>query len=891
MLDLLYSVIIYPIVIILEFSFVFAQKIFKETGFSIVFISLAVSVLCLPLYMVAEKWQQIEREIIKKLKPKTDKIKNVFKGDEQYMILSAYYKQNHYHPIYSLRSSFGLLIQVPFFIAAYYYISHLDLIKGVSFTFIKDLGAPDELFSIGNFKINILPVAMTFITCISSFIYTKGLLTRDKIQLYGMAAIFLILLYNSPSALVLYWTMNNVFSLIKNLYIRIQYKYKHYFLLGLFSLSFILLAIFCYIKYSYNIKGLRIAQLSVIIAIIPWVFVIFKNKISSLLNIVEYDNNKTFPVFLSSIILIWFLLGLFIPSQLIASSPQEFSFLDKYNSPLYFLYNTSIKAFGMFIFLPVLIYFLFSNKIKYYMSFLLFTFSIGMLINVFLFSGNYGNISLDFIFSSSIYHSNKEILINLLILILPFLIAFFLFKQKNRNFILIPVFLFIFSITSISCLNIIKINNGYKELGKYYVKEQNEIKNVSPIFSLSKTENNIVIIMLDRCISVFIPYIFEESPELNSIYSGFTYYPNTVSFNGFTLISSPAAFGGYEYSPLEINKKDETPLVKKHNEALLLLPHILTENNFNVTVTDPPYANNNWIGDLSIYDNYPNVKSYITDSNYTDIWLSENELNLPSTSEVVKRNMFLYSLFRALPLFFRQPMYTEGNWFAPFSMHSLRLTLNGYAVLDFLPRLTNITENPEKNALIMVNNTTHKNVFLQAFDYKPSLTITNYGTSRFAKENAYHTTAAAIKRLADWFVYLKNENVYNNTKIILFSDHGPEANYVTKLGLEFNPDQFNAFLMVKDFNSSDEIKTDFTFMSNADIPSITLENIVNNPINPFTGNSISTEMKKEPLYINMYRSTHHTPGNDNQFGVNPEKDYYVHDNIFIKENWKRASEK
>ena len=31
-----------------------------------------------------------------------------------------------------------------------------------------------------------------------------------------MAVLFLILLYNSPAGLVLYWTLNNVFSLIKH---------------------------------------------------------------------------------------------------------------------------------------------------------------------------------------------------------------------------------------------------------------------------------------------------------------------------------------------------------------------------------------------------------------------------------------------------------------------------------------------------------------------------------------------------------------------------------------------------------------------------------------------------------------------------------------------------
>ncbi|MDR3312386.1 MAG: hypothetical protein LBS64_04570, partial [Spirochaetaceae bacterium] len=45
---------IFPIAQIIEFVFVFAEKIFKETGLSVIAISAAISVLTLPLYAVAD---------------------------------------------------------------------------------------------------------------------------------------------------------------------------------------------------------------------------------------------------------------------------------------------------------------------------------------------------------------------------------------------------------------------------------------------------------------------------------------------------------------------------------------------------------------------------------------------------------------------------------------------------------------------------------------------------------------------------------------------------------------------------------------------------------------------------------------------------------------------
>ena len=57
---------------------------------------------------------------------------------------------------------------------------------------------------------------MTGINLISAFVFTRGIDKSEKLQLYGLSALFLVLLYNSPAALVFYWTMSNVFSLGKS---------------------------------------------------------------------------------------------------------------------------------------------------------------------------------------------------------------------------------------------------------------------------------------------------------------------------------------------------------------------------------------------------------------------------------------------------------------------------------------------------------------------------------------------------------------------------------------------------------------------------------------------------------------------------------------------------
>jgi YidC/Oxa1 family membrane protein insertase len=857
--------------------------VFKETGLSIVCVSAAVSISCLPLYMVAEKWQKTERDIQKRLAPKIAKIKTFSKGDEQYMLLSAYYRQNHYHPVYALRSSVGLLIQIPFFIAAYSYLSHLELLKGSSFLFIADLGKPDKLLPIIG-GINLLPVLMTLINITAGAVYARGFGLRDKVQLYGMAIVFLVLLYNSPSGLVLYWTLNNIFSLFKNIYIKIKYHGKHLILFAIIS--------FCCFIFSYHtifslhgairVRNL-IAVLSIIIGIFPWIALLFLKQKNKINYISPWTQKETLFLYVSSLLVIFTAAGVFIPSMLIASSPQEFSFIDTITSPLYFIYLTFIQAFGLFLLWPSVIYFLFSENVKKIFSIFAVVFSFSVLFNIFLFPGNYGPISKEMVFSGNATHNLKEIILNFSILTLVSLIILFIYLKGVKKILLFSNTTLFASLLLFSTINIFKISGEFNKLSSYYIPETIDEETLNPIFSFSKSGKNVIVIMLDMAQSSFIPYIFEESPELNQSFSGFVYYPNTVSFNGWTRGGAPPIFGGYEYTPKGINNRPDISLSRKFNEALLLLPRLFSTASFSAAITDPPYADDNWIPNLEIFNDEINISSYITDGVYTDIWLNRNNIILPPNSEVLKRNILWYSIFRQFPLAFRQGIYFKGSWCAPYSNFRMRMFINGYSVLDLLPELTNIADSNENFAILMTNNTTHENLFLQAPSYTPQFVVTNYGSGRFCKEDWYHVNASAIKRLSDFFNFLKLNDIYDNTRIIIVSDHARlESSYVTRTSLPFHLEQFNSVLLFKDFNEKGNLRTDMSFMSTADVPSLAIEGILENPINPFTGNSVTAGAKKDPLLILIRRLENK---NENEILITPHNSYYVQENIFDEKNW------
>jgi len=885
MSSIFYNIFIHPIFLLIEFIFVFTEKLFKTTGFSIVFVSIVINSICIPLYLFAEKFQNMERIKQKSMASKIKQIKSIFKGDEQYLILSTFYRQNKYHPIFALRSLFGILFQIPFFIAAYIFFSNFDLLNETSFLLIKNLAKPDALLKIFG-GINILPIVMTVINIFSSSIYVHNLNLKDKIQLYSVSILFFVLLYDSSSALVIYWTINNIFSLLKNIYLNITFKNKKYLIYFMISAVTFFISWYTYFILQDNLKTrILISSISLIIGLFPWSI----SSLSKILIKIKHtflSQNDLFSVLITSILLLWLISGLFIPSILISSSPQEFSYINNVNNPLFFIFFTFLQSFGLFLLWPLIIFLLFSKNIKYWLSVLLVILAYSSLINVLFFSGNYGPISSDLVFTEgSVDHGLIESLPNIIIIIFLSLFIILVFFRGYTKFITLLNSFIIISILVFSGINIQIINNEYKKLTSYYLTEYKTATELSPIFNLSKNGQNVIVIMLDMAESVFLPFIFEENNYLKSKYDGFVYYPNTVSFNGWTTGGAPPIFGGYEYTPFGMNKRPNLTHNDKTNESLLLLPRLFSNSGFSITITDPPYADSNWIPDLRIYGNEKNLKSYITDGAYTDLWLNKNNLILPKQSKVLERNILWYSFFRQSPLLFRKEIYFSGSWCATFSTHLMRLFINGYSVLDFLSDLTDYESSDQDSLILFTNNTTHEPLFLQAPDYRPAVNITNYGKSIFNKETRYHINSSALISFSKYLDFLKSNDLYDNSRIIIVSDHGClHATFVTRTNLPFHVDQFNPLLLVKDFNARGEIITDMRFMTNADVPLLAMKDIIENPSNPFTGESIELDYKKEPQLILIDRVRLKDKG---EIIINQKNSYYVHEDIFKVNNWIR----
>ena len=70
-----YNLIIYPISQLLEFFYQFLYEATDKEAVAVIGLSFAVTLCTLPLYMVAESWQEKEREIQKNMAFRTERIK------------------------------------------------------------------------------------------------------------------------------------------------------------------------------------------------------------------------------------------------------------------------------------------------------------------------------------------------------------------------------------------------------------------------------------------------------------------------------------------------------------------------------------------------------------------------------------------------------------------------------------------------------------------------------------------------------------------------------------------------------------------------------------------------------------------------------------------------
>lgn len=179
-------------------------------GLAIIFLTVIVRTAIWPLY--AKSTRSMKR--MSKLQPEMAKLKEKYADDPNRMNqeMMKLYKTYGVNP---LGGCLPMLIQLPIFFGFYRMLQYAVELRHQGFLWVDDLSQPDTLAVIGGIPINLLPIVMAITSFIQMAMTPKtGDKTQQRMMMF-MPFMFFFFCYSFASALALYWTTTNIFSIVQ----------------------------------------------------------------------------------------------------------------------------------------------------------------------------------------------------------------------------------------------------------------------------------------------------------------------------------------------------------------------------------------------------------------------------------------------------------------------------------------------------------------------------------------------------------------------------------------------------------------------------------------------------------------------------------------------------
>ena len=155
------------------------------------------------------------------LSPKMTELRAKYKDDPTKMNeeLMKLYKQYGVNPF---GGCLPMLVQIPIFFGFYSMLGSAIELRNSQFLWIHDLSQPDTIAHLLGFPINLLPILMAGTMVWQMAISPQSGDASQQRIMYFMPVIFLTFCYNYASGLALYWTTQNIFSIVQLYWTRNQ---------------------------------------------------------------------------------------------------------------------------------------------------------------------------------------------------------------------------------------------------------------------------------------------------------------------------------------------------------------------------------------------------------------------------------------------------------------------------------------------------------------------------------------------------------------------------------------------------------------------------------------------------------------------------------------------
>lgn len=184
-------------------------------GWAIVIMTILLRLPFVPLSIFSRK----KMEEYQRFQPTIQRIRQKYKHDirMQNQELMKFHADHNLSTATPLLGCLPLLIQMPILFALYRVLgNYLDLYQAPFFGWIVDLSAKDPYY--------VIPVLMG-VTMLWQQAMTPSSDEKQKIMMYFVSIVMTVLFANFPVGLVLYWTMNNILTLMEDYFRKYVLRY------------------------------------------------------------------------------------------------------------------------------------------------------------------------------------------------------------------------------------------------------------------------------------------------------------------------------------------------------------------------------------------------------------------------------------------------------------------------------------------------------------------------------------------------------------------------------------------------------------------------------------------------------------------------------------------
>lgn len=378
----------------------------------------------------------------------------------------------------------------------------------------------------------------------------------------------------------------------------------------------------------------------------------------------------------------------------------------------------------------------------------------------------------------------------------------------------------------------------------------------------SPTHPNVLIVFLDRFMGSYVESITQTDPNLLERLSGFTWYPRTVSAGHASIAGLHPMLGGYDYTPVEMNARNRL-LSELSVEAFSILPYNFAKQGYHVNLIGPRGMGFTMEGDCDALQidgvTCTSIPKSVVSRRAKQMGFGQNHLAKSNYTDL----LVLLGSMRSAPYTIKGVLFDKGPW-RPFLDQSAETTFREWAQLQAFEEMS-LTTAGESNLNFISSLLPHEPYYMGE-DCQPrheKFVVTGEEVRRrghvslFSLQHAIGARCALLS-VANYLDFLKRAGVYDNTKIVIVSDHGivgPVEDRSTRaIAGGTSAAKFvrtRSVLLVKERGATGALRVSEAFMPNAEVPRIVCEEI-GGCVNPYLNNkAIVADGRDDPFLVSI----------------------------------------